>query len=76
LAGYLPRRREEIRHDPRPASRRLELAPDTPLAEIVNVLKGATVAKGEVVGRFETRGLADGPAPARADGRGEASRPD
>ncbi len=54
--------------------RRLELAPDTPLAEIVNVLKGATVVKGEVVGRFETRGLADGPAP--VDGRGEASRPD
>ena len=34
--------------------RRLDLAPDTPLVELVNVLKGATLAKGELVGRFET----------------------
>lgn len=34
--------------------RRLDLAEDIPLVEFVNVLKGATIAKGELVGRFET----------------------
>jgi Raf kinase inhibitor-like YbhB/YbcL family protein len=51
--------------------RRLDLSPDTPLVEIVNILKGATVAKGELIGRFETRGLADEPSPARTGGYGE-----
>lgn len=52
--------------------RRLDLAPDTPLAEIVNVLKGATVAKGELVGLFETRGPMDEPSPARTGSYGAA----
>lgn len=58
--------------------RRLELAPDTPLAELVNVLKGATVAKGELVGRFETVGsVTDAPSPARTGsyGREDAAPP-
>ena len=58
--------------------RRLDLAPDTPLAELVNVLKGATVAKGELIGRFESAGSAmDAPSPARTGsyGRDENARP-
>jgi Raf kinase inhibitor-like YbhB/YbcL family protein len=35
-------------------NRMLDLGPDTPLATLVNELKGAAVAKGEVVGIFET----------------------
>src|SRR5690606_6181241 len=35
--------------------RRLDLPHDIPLVEFVNVLKGATVAKGELVGRYEVR---------------------
>jgi Raf kinase inhibitor-like YbhB/YbcL family protein len=50
--------------------RRLDLAPDTSLADIVNVLKGATVAKGELVGLFEVRGPMDEPSPARTGSYG------
>lgn len=50
--------------------RRLELDPSTPLQELVNVLKGATVAKGQLVGKFETRTLEDQPSPARTGSYG------
>lgn len=32
---------------------RLELDPDTPLEELINVLKGHTLAKGEMVATYE-----------------------
>lgn len=51
--------------------RRLDLSPETPLVELVNVLKGATVAKGELVGQFETRDpVMDAPSPARTGSYG------
>jgi Raf kinase inhibitor-like YbhB/YbcL family protein len=51
--------------------RRLDLPVDTPLAELVNVLKGAAVAKGELVGLYEIRdGLMDAPSPARTGSYG------
>jgi Raf kinase inhibitor-like YbhB/YbcL family protein len=53
--------------------RRLDLSPDTALIEIVNILKGAAVAKGLLVGLFEQRGLADQPSPARTGSYGRMS---
>lgn len=38
-------------------NRRLDLGPETSLEELVNNLRGATIAKGELVGLFETRDL-------------------
>lgn len=51
--------------------RRLDIAPDTPLAELVNILKGATLAKGELIGRFETVDpIMDAPSPVRTGSYG------
>jgi Raf kinase inhibitor-like YbhB/YbcL family protein len=54
-------------------SERLDhLAPDTPLEELVNVLKGMTVASGELVGTYERLDPArDAPAPGRTGGYGD-----
>ncbi len=49
-------------------NRPLGLGPETPLAELVNALRGATIAKGELVGLFEIADL-DSPATAGAHGR-------
>lgn len=38
-------------------NRRLALPPETPLEELVNALKGSTIACGELVGLFETPDL-------------------
>jgi hypothetical protein len=49
------------------------LSPETPLAELVNVLKGVTIASGEIVGTYEKRDpIADAPSPGRTGGYGEA----
>jgi hypothetical protein len=45
--------------------RELELESRTPLAELVNVLKAATLGKGELVGTFSTPDRRDSPPPAR-----------
>lgn len=37
--------------------KRLEMSPDTPLPELLNALKGDTIAKGEMVATFETPAL-------------------
>ena len=42
--------------------RRLEFGPDTPLEELVHALKAGTLAKGTLVGTFETPGLQPGDA--------------
>lgn len=42
-------------------SKRLGMSPDTPLSELLNALKGCTLASGELVGLFETRDPADPP---------------
>jgi hypothetical protein len=58
--------------------RQLDLAPETPLEEFVNVLKGCTLAKGELVGRYVTPDpIADAPSPARtgAYGRDDDAAP-
>ena len=36
--------------------RRLEFDPDTPLEELIHVLKAGTLAKGQLIGIFETPG--------------------
>ena len=55
--------------------RRLELPADTPLMELVNVLKGATLAKGELIGRYQAAGTAmDAPSPARTGSYGRDER--
>ncbi|MCS6622826.1 YbhB/YbcL family Raf kinase inhibitor-like protein [Roseibacterium beibuensis] len=49
----------------------LDLPVDTPLAEFVNVLKGAAIARGELVGMFENPDpLLDAPSPARTGSYG------
>ena len=50
-------------------SKRLEFGPNTSLEELVNALRGLTIAKGELVGRYETPDLA---APGRSGGYGRA----
>ncbi|WP_312065020.1 YbhB/YbcL family Raf kinase inhibitor-like protein [Brevundimonas sp.] len=51
--------------------RKLELSPQTPLAKLVNVLKGCAIAKGELVGRYQAAGgIGDAPAPARTGAYG------
>ena len=51
--------------------RHLDLAEDIPLVEFVNVLKGATMARGELVGRFENpHATLDAPSPARTGSYG------
>ena len=53
-------------------SKRLGMGPETPLKELLNALKGCTLASGEVVGLFETRDpVADAPSPARTGSYGE-----
>jgi Raf kinase inhibitor-like YbhB/YbcL family protein len=42
-------------------SKRLGMGPETPLSELLNALKGCTLASGEIVGLFETRDPADAP---------------
>lgn len=39
------------------------LGPETPLAELVNALKGLTIASGELVGLYERRDPLEAPAP-------------
>ncbi|MGH7027913.1 YbhB/YbcL family Raf kinase inhibitor-like protein [Brevundimonas sp.] len=51
--------------------RRLELSPETPLAKLVNVLKGCAIAKGELVGLYQAAGgIEDAPSPARTGAYG------
>lgn len=51
--------------------RRLDMSPETPLADLVNALKGSTLAKGELVGCFQMGGgIGDAPAPARTGSYG------
>lgn len=51
--------------------RTVELAPETPLPELLNLLKGATIAKAELVGRFQALdGSLDAPSPARTGSYG------
>jgi Raf kinase inhibitor-like YbhB/YbcL family protein len=47
------------------------LAPNTPLAELVNALKGLTIASGEIVGTYERKDpVADASSPGRTGGYG------
>lgn len=55
--------------------RRLDLPAETPLVEFVNVLKGCTIAKGDLVGRFEAAGPLDADSPARTGSYGRDARP-
>lgn len=51
--------------------RRLDLPEDIPLVEFVNLLKGATIAKGELIGRFENPDpVMDAPSTARTGSYG------
>lgn len=51
--------------------RRLDLPVNTPLAELLHVLKAATLAKGELVGCFRgARDVGDAPSPARTGSYG------
>lgn len=53
------------------------LDPNIPLAELVNVLKGITIAAGEVVGTYERRDpVADAASPGRTGGYGEGAHAD
>lgn len=58
--------------------RHLDLPEDIPLVEFVNVLRGAAIARGQLVGRFEApHPTLDAPSPARTGsyGRDEGARP-
>ena len=48
-------------------TKRLEFGPNTPLEELVNALRGNTMAQGELVGLYEN---ADRPSPGRTGGYG------
>ncbi|HEY1072847.1 YbhB/YbcL family Raf kinase inhibitor-like protein [Brevundimonas sp.] len=51
--------------------RRLELPPETPLSKLVNAIKGSAIAKGELVGRYQSGGdISDQPSPARTGSYG------
>jgi Raf kinase inhibitor-like YbhB/YbcL family protein len=51
--------------------KRLGMGPDTPLSELLNALKGNTLASGELVGLFERRDpIGDAPSPARTGSYG------
>ena len=52
-------------------NRRLDFGPETSLAELVNALRGSTVAKGDLVGVFEIPDL-NSPAPAAGHGAWQA----
>ena len=61
--------------------RRLDFGPDTPLKELIHALKAGTLAKGQMVGTFETPGLQTGDAATgvtldRVDRSGWAGRRD
>lgn len=54
--------------------RELDLPADIPLAEFVNVLKGCTLAKGDLVGRYENpHATLDAPSPARTGSYGRTA---